>query len=174
MAPTLRFFHRSLEYRQIDLAHRAFVDNRVGVVAVKLRIVSHEVFDGGADALALHPFYISHGDARREQRVLAEVFEIPPIHRRAIDVDPGSQQEVHSFGPGIPAKLGAHPLGQGRIPGGGQGDAAGHGRGWSKVANSERTIGHFQRGQAKPRDTANEEVFYSSEQSRPFPRVSFV
>ena len=50
------FFHRGFERGQINFAHGALVNNGVGVVAVELGVVAHEVLDRGADALALHAF----------------------------------------------------------------------------------------------------------------------
>ena len=50
-------------------------------MAVKLRVVSHEMFDRGADALALHSFYIGDRGAGREKRVFAKVLKIPAIQR---------------------------------------------------------------------------------------------
>ena len=76
----LSFLYGCFEYGQIYLSHRALVYDRIRVVTVKLRIVSHVVFDGGADALALHALDVSDCDARGEKWIFTEVFEVPAIH----------------------------------------------------------------------------------------------
>ncbi len=61
--PDMRFFDRRFKDRQVDLAHCAFIDDRVCIVAVELRIVSHEMLDSGAHALTLHSLDVGHGNA---------------------------------------------------------------------------------------------------------------
>ena len=84
--PDVRLLDGRFESRQVDLADRALVNDGVRVVTVELGIITREVLDRGAHALILHSFDISHRDAGREQRVFAEVFEIPSIHWCAVDV----------------------------------------------------------------------------------------
>jgi hypothetical protein len=75
----VRFFHRGFEDRQIDFPHGALVDDRISAVAVKLRVVAHEMLDGGGDTLALNSLDVSDGDPRPEKRIFAKVFEVTPI-----------------------------------------------------------------------------------------------
>jgi hypothetical protein len=60
----------SLEGRQVDLVHRPVVDVGRLVVAVRLRVVRHEVLDGGDHVLALDSLDPGNGRLPREIRVL--------------------------------------------------------------------------------------------------------
>src|SRR5438132_479285 len=122
------------------------------------------MFDGGADALALHAFDIADRHARGEEWIFAEVLKVSSVHRCAIDVYAWSQQKVDAFGARVTSNLGTHALGQRRIPRRRQRNAAGHGRGWSKVAYSDRAIGHLQSRYFEPRDVANKKALGASEQ----------
>src|SRR5260370_37305583 len=111
-------------------------------MAIELGVVSQEMFDGGADSLALHAFDVTDRNARREERVFAEVLKVTAVHWRAINVYTWSQQKVHAFGTCVTSNFGAYALGQRRIPGSGQRNASGKRSSWSKIADADRAVGH--------------------------------
>src|SRR5437879_12539702 len=101
----VRFLDRRLERGEINLAHGALANNRVRVVAVELRIISHEVFDRRADALALHVFDIPHRDARGEELFFTDVFETSFLVSLAVAVSKRIQQRLRVFRLELPATL---------------------------------------------------------------------
>ncbi len=159
----VRLLDRGLEGGQVDLAQRALVDHRVRVVAVELGVVGREVLDRGADALGLHAADVADRDPRGEERVLAEVLEVAAVHGRAVDVDARSEQEVNALGARVTADLGGDALSERRVPGGGERDAAGHGRRRAEVADAERAVCHLQAGDAGLRHVAHEEAVDAAE-----------
>src|SRR5208283_5372419 len=140
----VRAFDGGFEDGQVDLAHGAFVDDGVHVVAVVLRIVSHEVLDGGGYAELLHALDIPYGDPPSQERILTEVFKVAAVHRRGINVDARAQHEVNATRAGIGADGCTDALRQRRVPGGRQCDAARHGGGRTVVARTDRPVGHLQ------------------------------
>jgi hypothetical protein len=162
--PDVRLLDRRLERREIDLAHRALVDDGVGVVAVVLRVVAHEVLDGRGHALALDAVDVGHRGARREERVLAEVLEVPRDDGGTIDVDARREQEVHALGARLAPELHADALHELGIPGGGQRDAAAERRGGAVVAHAHGAVGHAEAGDAEPRNAPHVEVVHSADQ----------
>src|SRR6266850_7049622 len=132
-------------------------------MAIELRVVSQEVFDGGADALARHTVYVTDRHARGEERVFAEVLKVSAVHWRAINVYTWSQQKVHAFGACVTPNFGAHALGHRRVPCRRQRNAPGHGCGRSKIADADRAICHLQSRQVQTRDVANEKAVDSTE-----------
>src|SRR5882724_5589275 len=137
-------------------------------VAIELRVVSQEMFDGGADALALHAFDVTDRHARGQERVFAEVLKVPAIHWSTVDVDPGRQEEVYAFGARVTSELGPDKLGQRWIPCSGQRNACGKRSSWSKVADADWSIGHLQSRPVKPRNVANEKAVDAPEQVKFF------
>src|SRR6266852_310439 len=121
------------------------------------------MLDSGAHSLGLHAFDISDRDARSEKRIFTEVLKVTSIHRRAINIHARSQEEMHAFGPRIPADFSPYTLCHGWIPGRRQSDPGGHGRGWSKVANPHWSIRHFQTRQSESGDASDEKAVYSSD-----------
>ena len=72
----------------------------------------------------LHALDVADGHAPGQERVLAEVLEVAAVHGRGVDVDARAEHEVNAARAGIAADGGADALGQRRIPGGRQPDAA--------------------------------------------------
>src|SRR5258705_5315306 len=105
-------------------------------MAIKLRVVSQKMFDGGADALTLYAFDVTNRHARGEERVFAEVLKVSAVHWRAINVYPWSQQKVHAFGTCVTSNLGAHALGYRWVPSSRHRNAPGHGCGWAEITAS--------------------------------------
>src|SRR5207248_10321594 len=138
------FFYPCFERGEINLAHGAFVDDRVNVVAVKFGVVTHEVLDGGAHSLALHSFDIAHRDTGSEVWIFAEIFKVAAIQRRAINVHSRPQHEVHAPGASVAADLSPNALGQCSIPGSRQRDSARHGCSGTIIAYPEWSIRHFE------------------------------
>src|SRR5213593_2413388 len=134
------------------------------MMAIELGIVSHEMLDGCADALALNAIDITHSDARGEKGIFAKVFKVSSIHRRAIDVHARAQQKMHSLSPRISANFASHALGQRRIPGSSQSNAARHRRGRPIIPHADWTISHLQTRDAKPRHATNKKTVDSSKQ----------
>src|SRR5205809_2074278 len=133
-------------------------------MAIELGVVSHEMLDGSADALALHAFDVSDSDARGQKRVFAKVFKVSSVHRRAIDVHARPQQKMHSLSPRISANFASHALGQRRIPGSSQSNAARHRRGRPIIPHADWTISHLQTRDAKPRHATNKKAVDPSKQ----------
>ena len=63
---------------------------------------------------------VADGDARGEERVLAEVLEVAAAHRRAVDVHARGQHEVHAARARVAADHRADAAGERRCPTGGQ------------------------------------------------------
>src|SRR6267142_2943786 len=122
------------------------------------------MFDGGADALALHAFDVTNRHARGEGRVFAEVLKVSTVHWSTIDVDPGRQEEMYSFGARVTSELDPDKLGQRRIPRSSQRNASGKRSSWSKIADADGSVGHLQARQVETRNVANEKVVDASEQ----------
>src|SRR5260370_10755071 len=102
------------------------------------------MFDGGADALALHAFDVTDRHARGEERVFAEVLKVSSVHWSTVDVDPGRQEEVDAFGARVTSELGPDKLRLRRIPCIGQLNASGKRSSWSKIADADGSVGHLQ------------------------------
>src|ERR1700675_1707156 len=107
------------------------------------------MFRGGADSLALHALDVSHRELSRQIRILAQVFEIAAVHRRAIDVESRSEHEVHALRAGVSSNLSSHLRSERGIPRSRQGNASDHRGGRAAVANSDRAVGHPQAWQPK-------------------------
>ncbi len=162
--PHVGLLHRRLEDGKVDLPLGALVDDRIDVVAVELGVVAHEVLDRRADALRLDALDVAHGDARREEGVLPEVLEVPAVHGRPVDVDPGAKEEVNALGARIPPDLGADSSGELGVPGRGEGDPARHGGRRAEVPDAERAVGHLESGKVEARQVADEEAVDSAEE----------
>ncbi len=70
---------------------------------------------------------------------------------------------MHAFGPRISAYFSPDALGHRGIPGCGQTDPAGHGRGWPIVAHADWSIRHFQSRQTESGDAADIKAVDASE-----------
>src|SRR5437660_4153104 len=71
---------------------------------------------------------------------------------------------MHSLSPCISADSASHALGQRRIPGSSQSNAARHGCCRPVIPHADWTISHLQTRDAKPRHAANEKAVDPSEQ----------
>src|SRR5258705_9789064 len=113
-------------------------------MAIELRVVSDEMFDGGTDALTLYAFDVTDCDARGEERVFAKVLKVSAVHWRTINVYTWSQQKVHAFGTCVTSNLCAHALSQHWVPCRRQANAPGHSCCWSKIADADWAVCHLQ------------------------------
>ena len=91
------------EGQQVGFSQRRPIDARVQRVAVDLVGVEREMLDGRDHVLRLDAAHRLSGEHAREQRVLAEVFEIPPVTRVARQVHAAGQQHVEALGAGLAA-----------------------------------------------------------------------
>lgn len=123
------------EAGQVDLTHRAFVENRVRTAAVEFRVVGQEVFQAGGRAGTLHSLHVVLGDARREKRILAEILEIAAALRIAVDVQSGAEQYLDAARTALLADGSGVIVGQRRIERGGQHDRAWEGGGLFELPN---------------------------------------
>src|SRR5205807_6931449 len=72
--------------RQVDLVEGALVDVGRRGHAVRLLTVGDVVLEGGDDVLSLETPGDGGGALPGEVRVLAEIFEIAPVHRHPVDL----------------------------------------------------------------------------------------
>ena len=82
----------ALEGREVDLAPRALVYNRIGSNSARLLVVQHIMLRRRYDILGLDRRDNCRGHPRAEVGVLAAtIFKIAPIGRNARDVEPRPQ-----------------------------------------------------------------------------------
>ena len=149
----MRVLHRGLELRQVDLAQRALVHNRVlghavarhgrrterltGIAevghrsGVALLVVGGEVLHVRHYALGLRAVDPAHGGPRVEERVLAICLEGAATERSAHDVHGGGEDHVVAFVLRLVADHVAVADGHRRIEGGRQSHRRRHRRGRS-------------------------------------------
>ena len=104
--------HGGFEGRQVNLAQGPLVNDRICIVAIELRVVGDEMFDSGADALALYALDVTNHHARGEERIFAEVLEVSAVHRSTVNIHPGREQEVHAFGTRVTSEFAPNKFGQ--------------------------------------------------------------
>ena len=75
-------------------------------MAIKLRVVSQEMLDRSAHALALYALDVTDRNAGGEEGVFAEVLKVSSVHWSTVDVYPGRQEEVHAFRASVASELG--------------------------------------------------------------------
>ncbi|GAB3111429.1 hypothetical protein GCM10027055_12000 [Janibacter alkaliphilus] len=160
--PRVRAGDDVLEGGQVDLAQGALVDLGADPQAFGLLVVHREVLQRGADPFGLQPADPGGAERPGEQRVLGEVLEVAPAQRRALDVHPGPEDDSHPLRPRLPAERLADPLGQTRVPAGGQGRGRGEAGRRDAVADPEvvralvlraqpvRPVGEHHRGHPEP------------------------
>ncbi|UOZ03065.1 hypothetical protein MUY22_29915 [Amycolatopsis sp. WQ 127309] len=122
--------HRLLERRVVDLVEGALVDDRVGVVAVLLGVVGHQVLEVGHHVVGLHALDVLRRHRAGQVGVLARHLEDAPAARVAHEVDVGPEVDadalrlglgaddlaVGQFGGRVPARRGGHRGRQRRRP----------------------------------------------------------
>src|SRR5579871_836351 len=106
------------------------------------------------NSLTLHSMDVAHRDARRQERVFAEIFKISAVHGSTIDVYSGAQKKMHAFGARIPANLSADLLRQSRLPGCRKRYSPSHGCGRPIITHSQRPVRHLKTGHAQSGNTA--------------------
>ena len=89
------------ECREIYFMKCPLIHVRTCMMAAPFLIVGRKMLDGGYNAFRLYTFYIMFCDFRGQIRVLAEIFEIPAVHRSPVDVHARSEQYGHSPGLGV-------------------------------------------------------------------------
>src|SRR5882724_5022842 len=97
-----------------------------------------------AHALALYAIDVTHCNPRGEEGVFTEVLKVSAVHWSTVDVDAGRQEKVYAFGARVTSEFGPDKLSQRRIPGSGQRDTPGKCCSWSKVANTDGSVGHLE------------------------------
>ena len=83
-----------LEGRKVDLVQGPVIHDDIDAVTVYLLVVQREVLDTGRHAVLLHALHIGHDHARRKIGILAHIFEVAAIERRAADIDARAEQHV--------------------------------------------------------------------------------
>ena len=122
------------------------------------------MLDRGDHALALDALDITHRDTRSQAGIFAKVFEVPPVHRHAVDVHARAEQEVHALRPRIAAQAGADLVRHLRIPGRRQGDAGRIGCGRAEISHSHRAVSHSKTGPSEAFIAADIEIIHAAEQ----------
>ena len=74
-------------------------------MAVEFRIIREKMFDRRGDALTLHAFDITDGEASGEQRIFPEILEVASVERRTINIDTRAKIEMNTAGAGVAADL---------------------------------------------------------------------
>ena len=141
---------RGLEGGQVDLVQRACIDLGADGLALGLLVVHREVLDRGDDTLALYALDVSHGHARGELGILAEVFEVAAVERRANDVDRGSEEHVLAVRLRLARDGRADPRRELGSEGRGEQGAGGKGRGLANP-HPDGAVGHAQGRDVQPR-----------------------
>jgi len=118
-----------LERGEVDLAQRALVHVGADPRPGGFLVVPREVFDAAADLLRLQPGHGGRGHPAGQVRILGQILEVAPAQRRALDVDPGAQDDRDALRPRLGTEGGPHLAGQVRIPGGRQRRRGGKARG---------------------------------------------
>ncbi len=142
----LGFLYGGFEGGKIDLPQGALVHVGTVVHASVFLIVNCEVLRGGDDAPRLYAFNQRNCHARGEVRVFAQVFEIAPVHGRAVDVHPRSQDEMDAARSSVLAHHFADAAGKVDVPRSCQCDSCRIRRCRSVIVHSQRTVGHAKRG----------------------------
>ncbi len=116
--------HGELERDQVQLAQRAFVDDRAHGGALELGVVAHEMLHGGEDAIGLDAAHVARRENAGEQRVLGVALEVAATQGRAVQVHGGSKESAAPPVKGLPAHECTERLGRLGVPGRSNGRAA--------------------------------------------------
>ena len=109
-----------LEGGQVDLAQGALVHVGADPEPVGLLVVRREVLHARPDLLRLQAVHQPGGEPAGQERVLGQVLEVAPAQRRALDVDPGAEDDRDVLGARLGAQRRAHLPGQPGVPGAGE------------------------------------------------------
>ena len=107
---------RLAEGREINFMERTLVDIGTHLMTVPLLIVARKVFDRRHNSFGLHALDILHGGLRRQIGVLAEVLEVTAAQGRTVDIDAGSQHDMHAAGAGVLPQTASHIAHQRPVP----------------------------------------------------------
>ena len=93
----LAFLYGDFKALEIDLPHGPFADPAVGVITIRLLIVSGKMLDGGAAAgVFLHAPGDGGGKAARDQRVLGEILKVSTAADIPVDVQRRGQPQMYA------------------------------------------------------------------------------
>ncbi len=95
--PHAHLSDRRLERSQVELSERPLGHLRADRHPLELRVVGHEVLDGGTDALALYALDVGHSQPGREERILAVALEVSARKGRAVQVDGRGENELRAL-----------------------------------------------------------------------------
>lgn len=127
-----------------------------------LLAVGGKVLHTGGHALALEPVHIGGGQLPRQIGVFAEILEIAPAQRAALDIEPRAQQHTHVFCLALLPQGFAQGADQGPVKGGGEGRCRGETGGIDALVDAQvvplapllaqavRAVAHHHRGDAQP------------------------
>ena len=91
--PRSRLRHAQFERSQVQLAESLLIDDRVRGVADALVLVADEVLGAGAHPLPLHTLDEGRPEAAAQERVLGVVLEVAAAERRALEIEPGGEND---------------------------------------------------------------------------------
>ncbi len=126
--PGLAAFYGHLEREEVGLPHGRLGNLGVGGMTQRLLVVQGEVLEGGDHVPGLHAPDRLAGQGPGQQRVFAEVFEIPAVARIARQVGAWAEQDIEALAPGLAADHPAGLIGEVRIEARRQGQAGRQGR----------------------------------------------
>ena len=172
-----RLLHHRAKRRQVNLAQGALIHFHIDRIPLIFLAVRGKMFGAGGDALRLLALDVMDGHARGQERVLAQVFEIPAAQRGALDVERRSEHDVLVALSGLLADYRAVSRGQIRIPRGRQAQRRRHGG--RKINNvcirppfflthAYRAVAHLQPGNAEAGNAGNCETRIGMDQRNLF------
>ena len=91
-APRLALAHRSLEGTQVEFVECAVRHPHIDMSPELLLLVQRIMLHATGHAVALQPLDVGDAEAGSQQRILAHVLKVTSVERRAVQVDPRSQQ----------------------------------------------------------------------------------
>ena len=106
--PRLRGSTDDLKAGQVDLAHRALVHDGIRRHAAQFLGVDGEVLGARSGTRGLDSFDEAGGHAPGKDRVLGKVLKVASAQRRALDVEAGTEQDVHAKAAGLHPQRLAH------------------------------------------------------------------
>src|SRR5580704_967867 len=148
--------HSRFKRWQVNLSQCPFRHDHIDVLPINFLIVGSEMFDGRGDALALNPSDERHNKLRSQIRILAgDILKIPATNRQAINVYPGSEQNVDASGPTVPGDGYPFPLSEIPVPTGRQRDPGRIASTRFILSDAQRAVGHPDLRKTKPGNWPN-------------------